>query len=139
MIELDTWCQRDCTLGRLKYGSFQCFTLELPWQDNQTSISCIPDGVYGASRYDSPKHGAVLLLESVPGRSWIEIHAGNYTRQIEGCILVGDSIRFLDGDTIPDVANSKATLGRLLAAMPQTSLSIKISRTGHYDAPTPSR
>ncbi|GAB5451818.1 MAG: hypothetical protein Hals2KO_21460 [Halioglobus sp.] len=61
-----------------------------------------------------------MLLEGVPSRSMIEIHAGNYTRDIEGCILVGDSIRFLDADLIPDVANSKTTLSKLLAELPET-------------------
>jgi hypothetical protein len=127
MIELKTWKHEDCTLGRLSCGGVHCFTLELPWLGNQQDISCIPAGWYEYVSYDSPKHGDVLLLLDVKGRSMIEIHAGNYTRQIEGCILVGDSIKYLDADQIPDVTNSKATLSKLLAVAGNSGI-IKIER-----------
>ena len=128
ILKIDTWVQDDCTIGRLSYGDFRCVTLELPWHDNQTDISCIPAGTYNARQYDSPKHGRVILLDDVPERSMIEIHAGNFTRQIEGCILAGDSLKYLDGDSILDVANSKQTLGRLLALLPQY-FAVEITRT----------
>ena len=127
MIEITSWINPDCTIGRLRCGDLQCFTLELPWRNNARGRSCIPAGTYQASLYDSPRHGIVVLLDDVPGRSMIEIHAGNYTTQIEGCILVGDSVRYLDGDRIPDVTNSRATLLKLLAGLPQT-FNVKISR-----------
>jgi len=59
----------------------------------------------------------------------IEIHAGNYTRQIEGCILVGDSLKYLDGDDVLDVTNSKVTLRKLLNAVPN-EVEIAIVRHG---------
>ena len=118
MINIKRWYHNDCTLGRLRVGEFQCFTLELPWLENQRSISCMPKGKYKAFKRQSPKNGLVIEFESVPDRSSIQIHSGNFTRQIEGCILVGSSITFLDGDTIPDVASSKVTLDKLLALLP---------------------
>jgi hypothetical protein len=118
MIHIDTWVQEDCTIGRLRCGDFHCFTLELPWEDNRRNISCIPAGHYVGKKYDSQKHGHVILLEGVPDRSYIEIHAGNYTRQIQGCILVGDAIKYLDSDFIPDVTNSRNTLNDLLSILP---------------------
>lgn len=127
-ITIDTISYNDCTLGRLQYGDFQCFTLELPWLNNRTGESCIPEGEYEISHYNSPKHGDVLLLVNVVGRSMIEIHAGNYTRQIEGCILVGDSIKYLDGDSIPDVTNSKNTLRKLVSLVPVSGDSISVQR-----------
>lgn len=114
MIELHTWINPDCTIGRLVCGDFQCFTLELPWLNNQINISCIPEGDYPYKTYHSPKHGKVLLILDVDDRTMIEIHSGNYTRQILGCILVGDSVKWLDADSIPDVTNSVDTLKRLL-------------------------
>jgi len=117
-IKISTWKNKDCTIGRLECGGFRCLSLELPWLGNRKNISCIPEGVYNATKYSSPKHGEVILLKDVPGRSMIEIHAGNYTRQIEGCILVGDSLKYLDGDTILDVTSSKATLAKLLTLLP---------------------
>jgi hypothetical protein len=113
-IQINTWVQGDCTLGRLSYGNFRCFTLELPWKDNQTDISCIPEGSYPVIRYDSPSKGDVLLLEGTGERKWIEIHSGNYTSQILGCLLVGDGIKYLNSDNIPDVTNSRNTLRALL-------------------------
>lgn len=129
-IILNSWCQEDCTLGRLNYGvAFKCFTLELPWKDNLTNISCVPAGIYPYTKYDSPKHGLVLLLEDIPDRTFIEIHAGNYTRQILGCVLPGDGIKYLDNDSIPDVVNSRTTLRRLLAVVPERG-HIDIRRCG---------
>ena len=110
----------DCTIGVLSCADFKCFTLELPNRGNQKNISCIPAGTYQASKYQSPTKGLVILLHGVQGRTYIEIHAGNYTNQILGCILVGDSIKFIDGDKIPDVSNSKDTLKKLLELLPDS-------------------
>ena len=118
MIKIQRFYQHDCTLGRLSLGDFQCFTLELPDLDNQQNISCIPAGTYKAKKYNSPSKGLCLLLEDVPNRTYIEIHSGNFTRQIQGCILVGGSIKFIDNDSTPDVSNSKATLNKLLSLLP---------------------
>lgn len=126
-IQIDSWRQHDCTLGRLTYGGLRCFTLELPWHGNKRNISAIPAGEYPATKYESPKHGRVLLLHDVPNRSYIEIHAGNFTSQIAGCILVGDGIRYLNDDNIPDVTNSRATLAGLLEAVPN-SVAVEIKR-----------
>lgn len=127
-IEITTWLQPDCTLGRLTYGEFKCFTLELPWKDNRNDVSCIPAGSYRATKYWSPgKKQQVLLLHDVPGRSLVEIHSGNYTRQIEGCILVGKGITYLDDDDIPDVTSSKVTLAALLAVAPE-AVNVEIIR-----------
>ena len=118
IIKLDTWLNADCTLGRLSYGEFKCFTLELPDLDNQQDISCIPAGRYRVTKYESPSKGSVLLLHNVVNRTYIEIHAGNFTRQILGCILVGRAIKYLDGDSIPDVSHSKDALNALLSVVP---------------------
>ena len=115
-IKLETMSLDECTIGLLTIGDFQCFTLELPWKDNQRNISCIPAGTYEYIYRISPSNGEVLQLLSVKDRTFIQIHAGNFTRHTEGCILVGDRIMFIDDDTIPDVGNSKATLQKLLAA-----------------------
>jgi len=127
-ITIQTWKRRNCTLGIITYGEFRAFTLELPWLDNKGNVSCIPAGVYEAKKYMSPsKKSIVLMLEDVPGRSYIQIHAGNYTRQIQGCILVGDSIKFLDTDNTPDVTNSGETLAKLLKLVPE-KITVNIER-----------
>ena len=60
------------------------------------------------------------MIDNVMNRTNIQIHAANFTRQILGCIAVGDGIKFLDNDSIPDVTNSVKTLGALLAVLPDT-------------------
>ena len=114
MITLDRWYRPECTVGELTLDDFRCLSLELPDRDNQEDISCIPAGIYDYYLRNSPKNGYVLELRNVPGRSYIQIHSANFTRQIQGCILVGDSLKYLDNDSILDVTNSKATLKRLL-------------------------
>lgn len=108
------WYNKDCTIGRLLIGNFQCFTLELPDLGNQEDISCIPAGKYDYYFRESPHNGPVLELRAVPDRRYIQIHSGNYTSQILGCILVGDGIKWINKDSIPDVTNSKSTLKKLL-------------------------
>ncbi len=80
----------NCTMGYLVIsGEVVCYTLELPWKDNRNNISCIPVGTYnGILRYDK-KDGWRVQLENVPGRTGVQIHMGNYTREIAGCILIG--------------------------------------------------
>lgn len=113
----------DSVVGRLIYESederFQCWTLELPWKSNERNISCIPEGCYSARIDVSPKNGKVIAIQGVPNRDYIQIHSGNFTSQIEGCILVGDSIKDIDNDSIPDVTNSRRTLRELLSIIPK--------------------
>jgi len=66
-----------------------CDSLELPWKDNQTEISCIPEGVYTIKSEIHPKKGKVIRLFDVPKRSGILIHVGNDVSEILGCILPG--------------------------------------------------
>lgn len=123
VLRIETWQRKDCTLGVLTYKDFQCFTLELPWLDNQSFISCIPRAEgYTGRKHSSNKNGDCIAIDSVLDRTEIQIHSGNYTRNVEGCILVGNSVKFLDSDTIPDVTNSKNTLKALLDILPDSFL-----------------
>lgn len=84
---------------------FMCKTLELPWRQNQRSISCIPSGEYLVRIRQSPKYGSVYWITSVPNRTWILIHAGNWAgdtkkgfkSHVNGCVLLGKSHGFLAG------------------------------------------
>ena len=115
---IERWYRDDCTVGVLTYKDFKCFTLELPWLDNQKNISCIPAGTYAGSLHDSPANGDVIAISNVKGRTHIQIHSANYTGQLKGCVAAGDSIKFLNKDTTPDVTNSVRTLGKLLRVLP---------------------
>lgn len=104
------------TLGILHCGDKRFFTLELPWLDNAPSISCIPPGKYKWKKRFSPgKKCEVIELIDVPGRSYIQIHLGNYTRQIEGCILPGMGLKDIDDDGIFDVTNSGEAFDKIMS------------------------
>ena len=79
------------TLGYILDGEDRIFeTLELPWRDNQRGVSCIPEGTYECTAGYSPSRGYdVYWLQDVPGRSDVQIHIGNYPKDIRGCILIG--------------------------------------------------
>lgn len=66
--------------------------------------------------------GECIEIQNVPMRSNILIHVGNYTSDILGCILVGDSARDINNDGTIDVTNSKATMYKLLALIPDKFL-----------------
>tara|TARA_R110002051_G_scaffold119351_1_gene192834 strand:+ start:1055 stop:1489 length:435 start_codon:yes stop_codon:yes gene_type:complete len=106
---------------------FNCRTLELPWLDNQTNISCIPEGHYDVDPVTSQTFGRIYAVNEVPGRSLIRIHQGNYAgsinprtghSDIRGCILVGKEFVDISGDGIADITSSKATLKELLEVAP---------------------
>ena len=74
-------------------GERFCDTLELPFRDNQRSVSCIPVGEYKV-RLRLPRESATrdyihLLVQDVPSRDYILLHRGNSAKDTRGCILVG--------------------------------------------------
>jgi hypothetical protein len=79
-------------------------TLERPWLNNQTGISCIPPGVYVCKRVQSPKFGNTFEVTNVPGRTHILFHKGNITDDTHGCIIVGEEFAVQNGQ--PSVASS---------------------------------
>ena len=109
----------DCTLSVGICGDFIFNILELPDLDNQKNISCIPEGIYPAKKRISPgKQYEVIEYIDVPDRTFIQIHRGNYTRNILGCQLSGVDFIDLDGDGIPDITSTKKTLKKLLSLLP---------------------
>lgn len=85
---------KESRFGLLKVNSnFWGFTLE-----NENKL--IPVGIYNAKIYVSPKRNQnVILLENVPGRSFIEMHIANWASQLEGCIAPGS---YTEGDMLCD-------------------------------------
>lgn len=70
-------------------NAFACYTLELPWLNDQPDISCIPEGIYPMIRHSSAAHPNVWKVNNVPGRTEILIHNGNVESDSLGCIIVG--------------------------------------------------
>lgn len=76
------------TQGVLEWnGTIVCYTIELPWLNNQRRISCIPEGEYILQKRFSRKFKWHLHLMNVPGRDLILIHPANDARkELRGCI-----------------------------------------------------
>lgn len=88
-------------------------TLERPWLNNQSGISCIPAGHFTAKRCrrspdynyaDSPKFGNTFQVMDVQGREYILFHKGNLNSDSHGCILVGEQFDPING--VPGIAAS---------------------------------
>lgn len=93
-------------------------TLELADKQNQRNISRIPSGTYKAVRHYSPKFGECIWIKNVPQRTGILIHPGNFYTQIQGCILVGDAHRDINGDNLTDVTASRSTMKKIMRMVP---------------------
>lgn len=116
----------EVTFGRLldESGNLLCYTLELPWDQNNHDTSCIPIGTYKCITHDSLAHPHTWEITGVPNRSAILIHEGNTAENSKGCVLVGTTTGSLEGS--PAVLNSKLALEKLRATLPDNfSLTIK--------------
>lgn len=98
---------KDRTLGSIysPQGGLIAKTLELPWLDNQRSISCIKEGKYlvtysppvlkddpetpeNESQGRIPRNYEHYIVHGTPGRAGILIHRGSKPSHSRGCILV---------------------------------------------------
>jgi len=76
------------------------FTGELPWRDNQTNISCIPEGKFECRWTYSARFKRYMYEIKVPGRVGIRIHSANlmgdasknFKCQLNGCISLGEKL-----------------------------------------------
>ena len=76
------------TNGKLECeGKFICNTIELPWKNNETKVSCIPEGKYFIKKRYSNKYKLHLEILDVKNRSLILFHpANNALQELKGCI-----------------------------------------------------
>lgn len=86
----------ESTIGKLFVnGEYFCYTLELPYRNNQRSISCIPAGNYKVklrlARESATRDYLHMIVEDVPNRTYILFHRGNKASHTRGCILVGQT------------------------------------------------
>ena len=107
----------DYTIGRLEdeNGKKICDTLEPIWRNydgGEMKIprkSAIPEGSYRVVVTKSRRFQKYLpLLVGVPGFEGVRIHAGNTSRDTEGCILVGQNLQ------VGKVLWSRITLSKLM-------------------------
>lgn len=84
-LELIRTYDPEGTNGELKL--MVCNTIELPWLQNQRSVSCIPEGRYELKKRVTQKRGQHLLVMNVNGRDGILIHPANDAmKELRGCI-----------------------------------------------------
>lgn len=124
------------TLGILKIFAdetksrevFKSRTLELPWRDNRSGISCIPKGEYICRWTYSPvfKRRMYEVLGVPGGRLGIRMHSANFTRQLRGCIAQGSEHKDIDIDGIQDVAHSGDTMRQFEALMNKEDFKLQI-------------
>lgn len=76
------------TNGKLECkGKSICNTIELPWKENETRVSCIPEGKYFIKKRYSQKFQWHLEVLDVKNRSLILFHpANNALQELNGCI-----------------------------------------------------
>lgn len=125
------------TIGRLEdeNGKRICDTLEPTWRDykgGEMKIhkkSAIPEGTYGVVVTKSRRFQKYLpLLVGVPGFEGVRIHAGNTSRDTEGCILVGQNIQ------VGKVLWSRITLEGLMRLIEnEKEIYLTIKNTWQYD------
>ena len=88
VLELSRTYFPDGTNGKLECeGKMICYTIELPWKNNETKVSCIPDGKYFIKKRYSRKFQWHLEVIDVKNRKFILIHpANNALKELNGCI-----------------------------------------------------
>ena len=68
-------------------GKIICLTIELPWKNNETKVSCIPEGKYFIKKRYSKKFQWHLDVLDVKNRNLILLHpANNALQELNGCI-----------------------------------------------------
>lgn len=89
--------------------------------------TAIPPGEYRVQFSWSNKFkGQMPYLMDVPNFSGVMIHVGNYARDTQGCILVGDSY----GNSC--VNNSRVTFNRLMTIIRYQQVKVVIVQPGYW-------
>ena len=127
----------DYTIGRLEdeNGKKISDTLEPTWRDYKggklkiPKKSAIPEGTYRVVVTKSQRFQKYLpLLVGVPGFEGVRIHAGNTSRDTEGCILVGQNLQ------VGKVLWSRITLEKLMKLIEnEKEIYLIIKNTWQYD------
>ena len=121
------------SLGIVSVGEFTCYSLELPWRDNRTSMSCIPAGEYTVKIRYSQKYGWVFHVTDVKGRTYILFHSGNWAgdrtkglhTHSEGCLLLGKYPGWLRGQRA--VLSSRPTIRAFMEYLDNSEFKLNIT------------
>jgi hypothetical protein len=111
------------TIGKLHVnGTFFCFTLEDVVRDKKIkSVTAIPSGIYEVIiSFSNRFQKQMPLLLNVPGYEGVRIHPGNYSKDSDGCILVGST------RGVEFIGNSKTTYIQLFGIIEKALRSQKV-------------
>lgn len=70
-------------------GEVVCYTIELPWRNNEFKKSCIPEGIYPLYKRDPTvrfKYPHILVGNTKPRTAILFHRANNALEELEGCI-----------------------------------------------------
>ena len=113
-------------------GSFVCHTIELPWKNNETQVSCIPEGRYELKERYNTKFGWHVIVSGVQNRDFILIHpANNALRELKGCISPVTTITGQGEGVYSGIATAKlkTLVFEAIEKKEKVFLTIKIKKT----------
>lgn len=115
-----------CAVGRLLLpGGAWLYTLERPWLDNRTGVSCIPaPGIYHAQMRRSPRLGDTYWLHDVPDRTFILIHSATVVGHLQGCIALGLRRGWLSGERA--IFNSRTAVRHFETLMGRAPFTLEV-------------
>lgn len=121
------------TWGVLTYppASLSLRTMERAWIENKRMISCIPVGRYLVRATWSPRFGRKMyLVQGVPQRDGIRIHAANLPHELNGCIALGTAEASYP--TTRKLLNSRVAVSRIERAFGMLPFYINIVNAEDY-------
>lgn len=113
----------DSTIGKMYINDkYHCYTLEDKVRDVKVqNVTAIPKGRYEVIINFSNRFKQLMpLLLNVPNFEGVRIHWGNYSKDTEGCILVGSS------KAVNMVGNSRTQYSKLMAELKKATKNEKI-------------
>lgn len=127
------WISPQVVLGvmRVPGAGKPIYTLERPWHDNKTDISCIPPGRYKIVPYSSEKYPDCYEITGVLGRTKILIHPGNFIKDTRGCILPGLGLHY---QSKPMVTYSKKAMDLLRNYLGQAPVDLDITQYVNFNS-----
>lgn len=110
-------------------------TLELPWLDNKSNVSCIPEDEYIIHKMKPGVAGrdyGYFRFQEVAGRgknmvlnmSTILMHRITFVKDLKGCVGIGSRFKDLNKDGVPDMVESGKKLQWMYENLPDTFLLI---------------
>jgi hypothetical protein len=113
----------DSTIGKMYINDvYHCYTLEDKVREVKVqNVTAIPKGRYEVIiNFSNRFKQQMPLLLNVPNFEGVRIHFGNYSKDTEGCILVGSS------KAVNMIGNSRAQYAKLMTALKKASKDEKI-------------